>query len=489
MSRKAWATTTLGTSSGTYSWSSHAASRRRLAGSPSARTSAGSTDTSRPCARSRRAASSRAISSSSGSRSRAIMESGVASPASSRRRNVAPVPAPTSRQRTSGSWCSRSRKAARTWGLRLRSSRSNLASRYSANATGMFLGCSRAGSAHTVRPGLSVCRPVAFVLPELHFQGESVEHRPRAKVLPQHAGKALEAGVQPLERRQLVEGPVAVATDGLLEGGLELDDVGKIAVPVERVAAKQHLHLVVVAVLVVLRAPVAADEEMSRDEVARDRESIHGCSRLVLEDHLHDARAPRTGRLESFGAAREREGGRDEALRAKGAEQAPRQGEPTLSVPASSQPGIDRAYLARHDAQAIAMKAPAEVDRARPAAVPGADDDARTEARGLDRPVERSHVAGQFEEQVGAPHAVEERSPGIGVPRVHRLLNPPGGGERTPPVQWLDGDEPLERKAREQRRGEQAHHALAEHQHALAHEGRAVEQQVGRGLDQIGRAH
>src|SRR5690606_27058128 len=123
---------------------------------------------------------------------------------------------------------------------------------------------------------LAIRRPVALVLPELHLEAKPLERRSLAQVLVQHARESLEARIDAGERRQLVERPVAEPGDGFLERGLEIDDVGEVAVAIEVFAAQQHLNLVVMAVLVVLRAPVAADEEVTRDEVARDGQSVHG---------------------------------------------------------------------------------------------------------------------------------------------------------------------------------------------------------------------
>src|SRR5690606_7459191 len=121
------------------------------------------------------------------------------------------------------------------------------------------------------------------------------------------------------------------------------------------------------------------------------------------------------GGLERLGAALERIGCRNEPLEPQLPEHPPGERQPARPVPSAAQRGIQGAHLARDDAQPVAMEAPAEIDWPRARAVPRADDDAPAEADGLDRTVERTHVARELEREIRAAHAVEQGPPGAGV--------------------------------------------------------------------------
>ena len=84
-----------------------------------------------------------------------------------------------------------------------------------------------------------------------------------------------DAGVEPRELGQIVEGVVAVVIHEPGECPLDLDDVDQVAVLVEVIALEAQFEHVVMRVQVVLRAPVTADEEVLGDEIAFDGHGVH----------------------------------------------------------------------------------------------------------------------------------------------------------------------------------------------------------------------
>ena len=125
------------------------------------------------------------------------------------------------------------------------------------------------------------------------------------------------------------------------------------------------------------------------------------------------------------------------------------------------------------------MEPAAQVERRLPPGQPGTRDHAPVPGGRPDRRVERRPVAGDLEDQFGAP--------GEGVLHAfHRLLRRdrlPGPELQRPaaaPGVWFDGDQPAERKPGEQRGQGQAEHSLTHDHHPLSDPGRPVEEQIHR---------
>ena len=84
------------------------------------------------------------------------------------------------------------------------------------------------------------------------------------------AREALQRRVFAGELGQLVEHAIAIALDDAVEARLDLGDVQQVAVPVEAIALEDRLESIVVRVGLILAPPVAADQEVLRDEVTQD---------------------------------------------------------------------------------------------------------------------------------------------------------------------------------------------------------------------------
>ena len=113
----------------------------------------------------------------------------------------------------------------------------------------------------------------AFVLPDGHLERVDVVRGDRQAVA-EDASEVLDAGVQAGELGQLVERAVAIALDDRVERRVDGVDVDEVPVLVEARPLVARLDLVVMGVQLVLAAPVAADEEVLRDQVAPHRDAV-----------------------------------------------------------------------------------------------------------------------------------------------------------------------------------------------------------------------
>ena len=133
-----------------------------------------------------------------------------------------------------------------------------------------------------------VCRPGGLVLP--HFDGDMTQigrlnaFRQR---LAEDAREMFEARIKVFELRLVVEGLIAIVADQGLQMGVDIDDIHQIAMLVQRGTLQLHLDLVMMRVPIILRAPIATDEEMLGDKISFHRDAVHRT--MLLSSLTHDA--------------------------------------------------------------------------------------------------------------------------------------------------------------------------------------------------------
>ena len=84
----------------------------------------------------------------------------------------------------------------------------------------------------------------------------------------------LDAGVNPGEFRQVVQGPVPVIGHQLFQVGFHGHDVHQVTVLIQGPALQLNFHLVMMGVEVIFRPPIAADEIMPGHEISFHRQGV-----------------------------------------------------------------------------------------------------------------------------------------------------------------------------------------------------------------------
>jgi len=102
--------------------------------------------------------------------------------------------------------------------------------------------------------------------------------------LAQYPGEMLDAGVQPLKFRQIVEGLIREALDDRLEEILNIYDINQIAVLVQITAIELDFDLIMVRVFFIFRSPITTDQEMLGDEIPFYSDFVHN-EYLFLRTH------------------------------------------------------------------------------------------------------------------------------------------------------------------------------------------------------------
>src|SRR3990170_1153697 len=85
----------------------------------------------------------------------------------------------------------------------------------------------------------------------------------------------LEARIQPDELWQVIEHVIADTGDLLVQHGLDLHQVDKVSVHVERWPLQSQLEAIRMGMRLVLLSPISADEKMPGGEGADERKSVH----------------------------------------------------------------------------------------------------------------------------------------------------------------------------------------------------------------------
>ena len=93
----------------------------------------------------------------------------------------------------------------------------------------------------------------------------------------------LDARIQPVEFGQLIQRLVSIAGYQCFEMNIYLNDANKIAVSSHGRHMQVHLNRVMVRMPPILRAPIAADQEMLADKITLDCHSIHDASFLLIK--------------------------------------------------------------------------------------------------------------------------------------------------------------------------------------------------------------
>ena len=121
-----------------------------------------------------------------------------------------------------------------------------------------------------------VGRPGGLVLPHVDDDMTQIGRLNALRErLAEDAREMFEARIEVLELQQVVEGFIAIVADQGFQMGVDLDDIHQVAMLVQSGALQLHFDLVMMRVPIVLRAPIATDEEMLGDKISFHRDAVH----------------------------------------------------------------------------------------------------------------------------------------------------------------------------------------------------------------------
>ena len=85
----------------------------------------------------------------------------------------------------------------------------------------------------------------------------------------------LDAGIQPREFRQFVQGPVPEVSHNLVQVQFNVHDVHQVAVLIQSRALEHYLHFVGVGMQEILRPPITPHQKMLGHETAFHCHGVH----------------------------------------------------------------------------------------------------------------------------------------------------------------------------------------------------------------------